>query len=143
MQRMQARDFYDRWYLLEAQGMNSISCFNFHIFAGHHCGHARENFDLNTVEKKAGEEYNKQKIKGNKKRDKGRFFYFVPFRRDDRIRTCDLVVPNDARYRAALHPVKFPAQQKYYENITRAKYIILSLSCLLYFSFSAGLLMCF
>lgn len=24
--------------------------------------------------------------------------------RDDRIRTCDLVVPNDARYRAALHP---------------------------------------
>ena len=25
--------------------------------------------------------------------------------RGDRIRTCDLVVPNDARYQAALHPV--------------------------------------
>src|SRR5690606_22804776 len=25
--------------------------------------------------------------------------------RDDRIRTCDLFVPNEARYRAALHPV--------------------------------------
>ncbi len=26
--------------------------------------------------------------------------------RDDRIRTCDLIVPNDARYQTVLHPVK-------------------------------------
>ena len=26
------------------------------------------------------------------------------FSRDDKIRTCDLFVPNEARYRAALHP---------------------------------------
>lgn len=26
--------------------------------------------------------------------------------RDDRIRTCDLIVPNDARYQAVLHPVE-------------------------------------
>ncbi len=26
--------------------------------------------------------------------------------RDDRIRTCDLIVPNDARYQTVLHPDK-------------------------------------
>jgi hypothetical protein len=28
----------------------------------------------------------------------------APLRRGDRIRTCDLVVPNDARYQTAPHP---------------------------------------
>ena len=28
--------------------------------------------------------------------------------RGDRIRTCDLIVPNDAHYQAVLHPVLYP-----------------------------------
>ena len=31
---------------------------------------------------------------------------YVRSGRDDRIRTCDLIVPNDARYQAVLHPVE-------------------------------------
>ena len=33
--------------------------------------------------------------------------------RDDWIRTSDLVVPNDARYRATLHPVKAESKNNY------------------------------
>ena len=31
--------------------------------------------------------------------------------RDDRIRTCGLFVPNEARYQAALHPDHYPSYQ--------------------------------
>jgi hypothetical protein len=31
-------------------------------------------------------------------------FFDIPFSRDDWIRTSGLFVPNEARYRAALHP---------------------------------------
>lgn len=35
------------------------------------------------------------------------FYIYVLFRsRRDRIRTCDLIVPNDARYQTVLHPDK-------------------------------------
>ena len=34
------------------------------------------------------------------------------FGRDDKIRTCDPVVPNDVRYLAALHPVLISHKNK-------------------------------
>ena len=33
--------------------------------------------------------------------------------RDDRIRTCDLLVPNEARYQAALHPEKLSGEKDF------------------------------
>lgn len=40
---------------------------------------------------------------------------YVRSGRDDRIRTCDLIVPNDARYQAVLHPVE---HNNYYTAFT-------------------------
>src|SRR4028118_1597081 len=40
--------------------------------------------------------------------------------RDDRIRTCGLVVPNDARYRAALHPEWVAQSNAIRANLARA-----------------------
>ena len=48
--------------------------------------------------------------KAKKSADNRRLIFLC---RDDKIRTCGLFVPNEARYRAALHPETF-ALQKYY-----------------------------
>ena len=37
-------------------------------------------------------------------------------RRGDRIRTCDTLVPNQVRYRAALHPAAFLVGQCRFQN---------------------------
>jgi hypothetical protein len=51
-----------------------------------------------------------QKLKENKK---GKEFYFFAFAsREDRIRTCDPLVPNQVRYRPALLPDPFLGGQK-------------------------------
>jgi hypothetical protein len=34
---------------------------------------------------------------------------YFNFNRDDRIRTCDILLPKQARYQAALHPVVWSA----------------------------------
>ena len=64
---------------------------------------------------KSHQSYLSNQMPGNKKGDPKatsyssvakRKFAKYPVGRDTRIRTWDLVVPNDARYRAALHPEK-------------------------------------
>lgn len=54
-----------------------------------------------------------QKTRGKEKKEfineqcSNFFFRTLPFFRDDRIRTCDTMLPKHMRYQAALHPVYF------------------------------------
>ena len=47
---------------------------------------------------------------------------FLSLSRGDRIRTCDHLVPNQARYRTALHPVLKLRVQRYNYFFTYAKF---------------------
>ncbi|GEM_PF-6005963 len=55
---------------------------------------------------------------------------YVFLSRDDKIRTCDLFVPNEARYQAALHPA---------ENLENAKILIILISLTVVLKFSLHL----